>query len=530
MFDRKHILILFVMGFGIPAYVLFARFVTQKSSPNISSIKEIFHDENTNNINESISSQPDLLDKPSEKTNEDIENKNQTSQISESQCDCERRCIYASKRAVESLAFVTSTINSKTIQRDADPFEDLFERFFGFSQGQRFKREYKTQPVRGQGSGVVIAPDGYIVTNNHVIDQADKIEIILSNNRKYEAKLVGTDPNTDIALLKIEDKDLPYLTFGDSDSLEVGQTVISVGNALSFLNSTVTKGIVSAKARDFHKYSESLSISSFIQTDAAMNSGCSGGGLLDLNANLIGINVAITPTQTNSFMGYSYAVPSNIAKKVVSDIMKYGYVQRIVLGIKNYCDIDDEIVKKNKLKKYKGCLVLDVVKDSVADKAGIKKNDVIIALNDQLIESAARFYELALQCPPESLVKITIDRFGTTKEFTVKPQAPNYIPIKKNKDSLTVNGATFKLVDSNLKKKLEEVGINACVQISDVFDTPWKGIFKKGYIVISINDVEITSLDQIQDIISKKRGVFTFDGVYPDNLDNKICYAIRLGR
>jgi len=530
MFNRKHILILSILGFGIPTYVLFARFVTRKDGLKLSSIKELFNNNKIDNVNENISYQPDLLDKPNEKTSEDLKSTDQISQVNESQCDCEKRCIYSSKRAVESLAFVTSTINSKTIQREADPFEDLFERFFGFSQGQRFKREYKTQPVIGKGSGVVISPDGYIVTNNHVIDQADKIEIILSNNRKYEAKLVGTDPNTDIALLKIEDKDLPYLTFGDSDSLEVGQTVISVGNALSFLNSTVTKGIVSAKARDFHKYNESLSISSFIQTDAAMNSGCSGGGLLDLNANLMGINVAITPTQTNSFMGYSYAVPSNIARKVVSDIKQYGYVQRIVLGIKNYCDIDDEIVKKNKLKQYKGCLVLDVVKDSVADKAGIKKNDVITALNDQPIESAARFYELALQCPPESLVKITIDRFGTTKEFTVKPQAPNYIPIKKNKDSLMVNGAMFKLVDSKLKKKLEEANINACVQIADIFDTPWKGIFKKGYVVISINDIEITSLDQVQDIISKKRGVFTFDGVYPDNLDNKICYAIRLGR
>ena len=248
-------------------------------------------------------------------------------------------------------------------------FMDPFEFFFG--PQQRRQQQPQQAPMReGSGSGVIISNDGYIVTNNHVVDNSTEIEVTLNDKRTFKAKLVGSDPNTDLALLKIEAKDLPIIIFGNSDSLKVGEWVLAVGNPFN-LTSTVTAGIVSAKARNINIINSQMKIESFIQTDAAVNPGNSGGALVNTRGELVGINTAIA-SQTGSYAGYSFAIPSSIVKKVVGDIREFGFVQRAVLGV-SMQEITSELAKEKNLKSLKGAYVAEVVEGSAADKAGIKK-------------------------------------------------------------------------------------------------------------------------------------------------------------
>lgn len=444
---------------------------------------------------------------------------------SKKHCNCEKRIVDASEKAV--MAVVNVYASQTKVVRSFNPMNDFFRDFFGDSF-RGFQEETRNLPVAAYGSGVIIKSNGFIVTNNHVVEGAEKVEVSLHDNRKFTAKIIGTDASNDLALLKIDAIGLPYLEIGNSDDLKVGETIISVGNPLGVkeLNSTVTKGIVSAKMRILHD-NKNNTVPSLIQTDAAMNQGCSGGAIVNMKGELVGINVAIA-TKNQGFVGYSYGIPSNIVKRVVSDIEKYGYVQKIVLGI-TVEDITDELVKEKKLKRYDGVLIRSLEKDSVLNKAGVKENDIIVKVNDLDTMCMSRFLEIIVQCDPLKPLKLTIDRFGTIKNFTVQPKAPNVINISKDKDKLILQGVVFKNLDEKAKKYLTNANIEGGVQIIEVNDQPWKEVVKKGYIVLSINDQPVNSIEDVKNIISSKRGTFLFDGVYLGDVKAKKCFAVRLG-
>jgi len=399
------------------------------------------------------------------------------------------------------------------MRRGTSPFEELFKEFFGegFEMGPK---EYKTQPGAAFGSGVIISEDGYIVTNNHVIDKADQIEVTLDDNRRYTAKLVGTDPDTDLALLKIEEKKLSYLQFGDSDKLQVGEWVLAVGNPFN-LTSTVTKGIVSAKARraDISKSGSGIKIEAFIQTDAAVNRGNSGGALVNLKGELVGINTAIS-TPTGAFAGYSFAIPSSIVQRIISDLKKYGTVQRAILGIYPK-DVNADLAEEKKLKRFDGVYVAGFTERSAAVEAGLKEGDIIIAINNTRIKNLAQLHENLTSYQPGDKVQVTIDRKG--KEFIIPvtlKNALNEIKIVHGQGSIEVEGATFEPLDQATKQKL---GIKGGVQIKMLKPGKWQqaGI-KKGFIVLAIDKEPIDNLDQLATILNSKKGGILIEGMYPN--------------
>src|SRR5690606_8770428 len=322
----------------------------------------------------------------------------------------------ASQRTVNAVVSINNFSNAQS-QRPQDPFEF----FFGFPQQQQ---RDPNQPT-GSGSGVIISEDGYIVTNNHVIKGSDKIEVILNNQKSYTAELVGTDPNTDIALIKIEEKGLPFIKFVDSDAINVGDWVLAVGNPFG-LNSTVTAGIVSAKGRsiDILRRNATSPIESFIQTDAAINPGNSGGALVNPNGDLVGINTAISSPK-GSYSGYGFAVPSNLVKKVVEDIKKYGLVQRGYLGVQGM-DLNDEYLvrqynreNKTELKSQQGILVQSVTDNGGAQDAGLRKGDIITEIDGKKVTSFSKLTFAVGSKYPGDKVTLKVLRDGKEREYTV---------------------------------------------------------------------------------------------------------------
>lgn len=371
----------------------------------------------------------------------------------------------AAEATVNAVVHVTNT--SVGVQQD--PFAQLF-----FGQG--YGREYKKI---GTGSGVLISPDGYIITNNHVIDNATDLEIVLNNKKRYKAELIGTDASTDIALLKIDAEDLPYITFGDSDTTKIGEWALAVGNPYN-LTSTVTAGIISAKGRDLEGNNN---IESYIQTDAAVNPGNSGGALVNTRGELIGINTAIS-SQTGSFVGYSFAVPSNIAKRVVEDLMENGMVKRAVLGI----TID------TKAENINGVLVSEVSEGTGADKAGLEKGDVITKIDQNAIHKFADLVGQLTAKRPGEEVLVTVNRDDVIKEFKVKLSEIN--------DMITeAFGIQFGTLSDMHKKKLNiEDGL--VVRKINNKDLQRLGI-RPGYVILSINNYKINSLSDIDKIKSE---------------------------
>ena len=289
---------------------------------------------------------------------------------------------------------------------------DPFEFFFGGDP-----RSQARQARIAFGSGVIISQDGYIMTNNHVVAGSEEITVTLNDNRTFKAKLIGRDPGSDIALIKIEGKDLPTIPFGDSDKLRLGEWVLAVGNPFN-LTSTVTAGIVSAKSRSTAAAGDQLEVSAFIQTDAAVNSGNSGGALVNAAGELVGINTMIY-SQTGNYAGYSFAVPINIAAKVVSDIKNYGTVQRGVRGVAG-SEITEELIKKEGLKVNSGFYVADFAEISGALAAGIEKGDVIVAIEGHKITGFGQLQEQVSRFRPGDTIKVTVNRKGAEKTFAVK--------------------------------------------------------------------------------------------------------------
>jgi Do/DeqQ family serine protease len=410
---------------------------------------------------------------------------------------------YAAESAVDAVVYV-KVKSTQTVQQMPDSFFDFF---FGVPQ-QSVPRQHERV---GSGSGVIIREDGYIVTNNHVIDGATEIEVTLNNNEKYSAVLVGTDPATDVALLKVEATGLPFLSFADSDKLRLGEWVIAIGSPYD-LRSTITAGIVSAKGRSMPNYSGDFKIESFIQTDAAVNPGNSGGALVDKAGNLVGINTAIY-SQTGSYAGYSFAVPVNIVKKIAYDLMDFGSVKRAVLGIVMQ-PVDDKIATDLKLSSRNGVYINEVSKGSAAEKAGIKSGDVLIAIDSVKITGASSVQETVSRFSPGDKAVITVIRDGKEKEFEV-----TFKGTAQENGTLSDDG-TVAFYGSSIKEASEEIlakfGLKNGVEVVEL--GPGKMMEAgavEGFIIQYVNDHPVKTPQDVIDIVKKSKRTVFIEGVTP---------------
>jgi len=428
--------------------------------------------------------------------------------------------VYAAEVATPAVVHIRSAVSMASANQYKNPIEDAFKDFFGDNYAPDNGRNYGQ--AMSSGSGVIINPDGYIITNNHVIENATDIEVVLNDNRTFNAKVIGTDPNTDLALVKIDAAGLNYLTFGDSEKVRIGEWVLAVGNPFN-LNSTVTAGIVSAKARNINILSgrNGLQIESFIQTDAAVNPGNSGGALVNLKGQLIGVNTAIA-TQTGSFSGYSFAVPVSLVEKVVNDLKEFGVVQRGLLGIRIQ-DVNPQLSKDLKLTERQGVYVTLVNPGSSAEEAGLKEGDVIIEVNDHSVNTVAQLQEQIALKRPGDKVAIVYSRKGSLKKTTtVLKGISGSTEFVKKESPMTIEGATFQKLDEEELAKFE---LENGVQIEKLNDGKWKSAgIKEGFIVIAIDKMEVKEVEDIMNILQTKRGGILIEGVYPDG--EKAFYGV----
>jgi len=416
--------------------------------------------------------------------------------------------VYAAEVVTPSVVHIKSTVSANNGNSQyRSPFEDWFRDYFG--EPREFRGQQR--PQQSAGSGVIISDNGYIVTNNHVVANADEIEVTLNDNRTFEASLIGTDPNTDIAVIKIDAKKLPFMNYGNSDNVRVGEWVLAVGNPFD-LTSTVTAGIVSAKGRNIGIMRERYGIESFIQTDAAVNPGNSGGALVDLKGRLIGINTAIA-TPTGSYAGYSFAVPVSLVEKVVDDLIEYGVVQRAVLGI-GILDINDPRLEED-IDEFNGVYVQSVNENSAASEAGLEQGDVIIKINDSDVKNVAELQDLVARHRPGDKIDVTYKRNGETKTVTAKlKNLDNEIKIVRKDDSYKIEGASLRnATEDELKKYDEEAGII----IEDVENGKWRehGI-KDGFLITSINNRPVKDVNELRSILRASAGEgILIKGKYP---------------
>jgi len=447
---------------------------------------------------------------------------------------------YAAEQTVNAVVHIKSVVkpsdNSRS-NRGNRGYIDPFEFFFG--DGNNPFQQFQRQPRVGFGSGVIISSDGFIVTNNHVIDGADEIEVTTNDDQVYKAKIVGNDDLTDVALLKIEGKNFHSLPFGDSDLLKVGEWVLAVGNPFN-LTSTVTAGIVSAKGRsdiaggyNFRGPTQDK-IQSFIQTDAAVNHGNSGGALVNTKGELVGINTALI-SETGNYVGYSFAIPVNIVKKVISDIKQYGTVQRAMLGIQI---LDLAALKEKDPDKYKninineGVYVDGFSSSSSAQKAGIQIGDVITAMNDKKVKTGQDLRGELSRYSPGDRIKVQVYRNNDTKNFTVElKNSEGTTDVVKQKNPNDILGATFKELSNEMKTR---IGLNYGVEVTDLSNGKLKSAgIKKGFIILTANDSRVSSSDDMESIVSSvlkndpdDRGLY-IKGFYPDSRKMEY-YAIDL--
>ena len=387
---------------------------------------------------------------------------------------------------------VNAVVHVKNVSVAPSNSNPLYGFFYGQSSGGG-------QMVVGTGSGVIISPDGYIITNNHVIKGAEKLEITLNNKESYQAEIVGFDESTDIALLKINKNDLPFLQIGDSDNLRVGEWVLAVGNPFN-LTSTVTAGIVSAKARDIHVSGANNKIESFIQTDAVVNPGNSGGALVNTRGDLIGINTAIS-SQTGSYIGYSFAVPSNIAKKVVEDILEFGNVQRAYLGI-NYKELNSETANEFGVSNTEGVIITRVIDQGAAKEAGLLANDIIVKMNQVKISKFSDLQGFLGSKRPGDIVKVSVLRNDNKKELTVK--------LKNQFGKFKYGNSDFSEyfigdLQAIPKKDANRFDINYGVKIVKLKNqslTETYGV-KSGDIILAVEDQKVSTVEELERLLKK---------------------------
>ena len=441
---------------------------------------------------------------------------------------------YAAEKSLPSVVHILSTKNSKvqTVEVESDPFSDFFSDPFGFfgnpqGNGGKQKRSVRTPKQQGSGSGVIISADGYIVTNNHVVADADELTVTLNDNKEYSARIIGTDKTTDLALIKIEGKNFPAITIANSEDIKVGEWVLAVGNPFNLTN-TVTAGIVSAKGRSLYRNG----VESFIQTDAAINPGNSGGALVNTRGELIGIN-AMLYSQTGSFSGYGFAIPTSIMNKVVDDLKTYGTVQRAVVGIqgsdvKNYVDGQKEQGKDIDLGTMEGIYVAKVTEESAAEEAGLKEGDVIIAIDGKEMTKMADMQEYLAKKRPGDKVTVTYlrDKKKNTKSITLKNEQGNTQVVKKA--DLDVLGGNFRSITDAQKQQLN---IGYGLEVLKVNSGKLKNAgITKGFIIQRVNDNAVKPIEDLQNIVkdasTSKDPVLYIQGVYPTG--KKAYFAVPL--
>jgi Do/DeqQ family serine protease len=422
----------------------------------------------------------------------------------------------AAEKSVNAVVHI-NTVSQQVNNLAYDPFAELF---FGPQKRQQIFEQ------RGSGSGVVISEDGYIVTNNHVVNGAEKIEVILNDKRTYVAELMGSDASTDVALLKIKEKNLSFLTYGNSDAVRVGEWALAIGNPFN-LNSTVTAGIISAKGRNNILNGNQRPIESFIQTDAAVNPGNSGGALVNTNGELIGINTAIA-SNNGAFQGYSFAVPVNIVKKIVSDLVEFGAVQRAYIGV-SIQDIDSKLADTKGLKQLKGIYVNGISAGGSAQDAGIEEGDVITGVHDVPITSVSELQEQVSRYRPGDKINVTILRNNKEMNLPVVLKTFDNTTklVKKNdlvKKSIQVLGADFVNLDFNELSalhsengvKIEKIGSGKLAQVG----------VQQGFVITSIDRKKVSTVDDVQKLLGNKNGTVLLEGFYPNGMRASYSFGI----
>lgn len=412
---------------------------------------------------------------------------------------------YAAEMTVHAVVHVRT--KSMVAPQSTNPFWEYF-------YGDRYSP--RPREVKGYGSGVIISEDGYIITNDHVIDDAENVEVRLNDKRVFEARIVGKDPSTDIALLKIDAKGLPYIKYGDSDKLRLGEWVLAVGNPFSTseldLTSTVTAGIVSAKGRNLNILDSELRIESFIQTDAALNMGNSGGALVDTKGLLVGITSAIV-SPSGAYAGNSFAIPITLVSKVVEDLKQYGEVQRAIIGV-NITEVTQEDAEKLKLPEVRGARITGVVPDGAAESAGLKENDIIMSFDGKEVNSPSELQEFVSRKRPGDKASVTYFRNGkeTTIPVTMKNVAGNTNVVTPGMGAgSVVYGARLESLETAEMKKFD---IDHGVKVSEVNDGRFKDLgIKKGYIILSVNGRKVKSASDVRQATSDGKELRSIEGI-----------------
>jgi Do/DeqQ family serine protease len=417
--------------------------------------------------------------------------------------------VQAAQNSVEAVVHVKT-------QSTRQSYNPILEFFYG--DGLR-----DSQPVLGFGSGVIISSDGYIVTNNHVVENSEKVYVTLNDKREFEAEVVGTDPSTDLALLKVKEEGLHFIPWGDSDALQVGEWVLAVGNPFN-LTSTVTAGIVSAKGKNIGIIQDQYRMESFIQTDAAVNRGNSGGALVDIKGNLVGINTAII-SPSGGYAGISFAVPVVIVQKVVKDLIEFGVVQRAILGV-SIQEVTAELAKDKDLDELEGVYIADIRDDGAAKAAGIQAGDIIISVNGVSVNSPGELQEQISRFRPNDKVEVVVKRNGKTKQFEVtlrNLQGKTSYVSAGNFDSIL--GARFEEISKGEKNKL---GVKYGVRVAELRAGKLRaeGV-KEGFIITQINNKPVYTVDDLQKIIKETNGGVYIEGIYPNGVIQYYAFGLK---
>jgi serine protease Do len=420
----------------------------------------------------------------------------------------------AAEKSTQAVVHIKTTTSRRVRQQMVDPFE-----FFGFGDGWGGGRQQQ-QPAEAAGSGVIISSDGYIVTNNHVVQDADEVKVIMNDKREFKAKVISTDPNTDLAVIQVKASGLPFLTFGNSDEARVGEWVLAVGNPFN-LESTVTAGIVSAKGRNINIIGENAEakspIESFIQTDAAVNPGNSGGALVNLKGELIGINTAIA-SRTGQFAGYSFAVPTSIVRKVTGDLIKYGAVQRGYLGIRSQ-EVNGQVAEQLDLKVNAGVYVSAFEEGSAAKAAGLKIGDVIVKVDGVATPTFAKLTEMVGRKKPGESVVVTINRDGTPRDLnvTLKNRNGNTALIKPGEtvtSTVSELGAKIATLSESERARFK---LQNGVKVTEVDPDGRLGAqgIEPGFILLKINNQKVNSAEDVQNALENASKVVRIEGMDP---------------